>query len=135
DLPAGLAVLVAGGEAGGELPRAALRADGVPLDLRCAHPAAGQAVEDEVAQRRGVLTSADGEAAGLVDHPAALGEDGALVALDVLHGQAGGLRDLHGRGPGADARLDLLGPQPCTGADLLELGPVAPDGSPQRVVD
>src|SRR5690606_31455068 len=88
DLPARLTRPSPGGETGDQLPRTLRLAHGVPRDIR--DIADGQAVQHEVAQLRGVLRAADGEAAGLLHHPAAFGEHRALVALDVLHRQAGG---------------------------------------------
>jgi len=77
--------------------------------------AGGQAVDDELAQHRGVLLPADAAGLGLLHRPAALGQDGALEAPDVVDVHARGLGDLLGAGPGAHERLQGPGPQIAVG--------------------
>ena len=113
--PAGVLLLGALDEGQVHLPGVAPLARGVPGQAGGLDAAGGQAVDDELAQHRGVLLPADAAGLGLLHRPAALGQDGALEAPDVVDVHARGLGDLLGAGPGAHERLQGPGPQIAVG--------------------
>src|SRR5699024_8383009 len=88
-----------GGEAELEGPGAVLPAPGVPGGVPGRLPR-GEALGDDIEQAG--TAAADGEDAGALRGPLALGEDGPLVAAHVLQRDLGGLRDVLRAAAGAE---------------------------------
>lgn len=82
-------------------------------------------------------TAADGEDAGALCGPFALGEDGALVAAHVLQRDLGGFRDVLRAATGAEHRLDLTRAQRrgVDGLDHVQRRPVRAHRGAQGLVD
>src|SRR5699024_4248876 len=116
--PVRLTGATAGGEAELEGPGAVLPAPGVPGGVAGGLPR-GEALGDDVEQAG--AAAADGEDAGPLSRPLALGQDRTLVAAHVLQRDLRGLRDVLGAGAGAELGRDLGGAR---GAGAVGLGPV-----------